>query len=118
MTRVSRHLNRRDILKGIGLGALGLGLGGKCFGPAAHAAPGSSWVKKNGLFKPALTQPAKVCLVKGNDRREIVFQALKKIEDDVVASIGDKKILIKPNFVVTTRPAARPSMRGSRWPRN
>jgi uncharacterized protein (DUF362 family) len=107
MATLSRHLNRRDVLKGIGLGALGLGLGGKCFGPAeALAAPGSSWVKKNGLFKPALTQPSKVCLVKGNDRREIVYQALKKIEDEVMTSIGDKKILIKPNFVVTTRQLA------------
>jgi len=107
MASVSKHLNRRDVLKGFGLGALGLGLGGKCFGPpAALAAPGSPWVKKNGLFKPSPTQPAKVCLVKGNDRREIVFQALKKIEDEVLTSIGDKKILIKPNFVVTTRQLA------------
>ena len=107
MARVNGHVNRRDVLKGFGLGALGLGLGAKCFGPAeAHAAPGSPWIKKNGLFKPAAVQPAKVCLVKGNDRREIVFQALKKIEDEVLASIGDKKILIKPNFVVTTRQLA------------
>ncbi len=107
MAGVSKHLNRRDVLKGIGLGALGLGLGGKCFGPAiAQAAPGSPWVKKSGLFRPLPTQPAKVCLVKGNDRRDIVFQALKKIEDEVLTSIGDKKILIKPNFVVTTRQLA------------
>ncbi|HUV65891.1 MAG TPA: DUF362 domain-containing protein [Sedimentisphaerales bacterium] len=107
MARVSKHLNRRDVLKGFGLGALGLGLGGKYFDPAvAHAAPGSPWVKKNGLFKPAPVQPAKVCLVKGNDRRDIVYQALKNIEDEVLASIGEKKILIKPNFVVTTRQLA------------
>ncbi|UCD00361.1 MAG: DUF362 domain-containing protein [Phycisphaerales bacterium] len=107
MARVNGHLNRRDVLKGLGLGALGLGLGGKCFGPAAgYAAPGSPWVKKNGLFKPAPARPAKVCLVRGDDRREIVYQALKKIEDEVLTSIGDKKILIKPNFVVTTRQLA------------
>lgn len=107
MARVNGQVNRRDVLKGFGLGALSLGLGDKCIGPAAaHAAPGSPWVRKNGLFKPAPAQPAKVCLVKGNDRREIVYRALKKIEDDVLASIGDKKILIKPNFVVTTRQLA------------
>jgi uncharacterized protein (DUF362 family) len=107
MAGVSGHLNRRDILKGFGLGALGLGLGGKYFGPAvAHAAPGSPWVGKNGLFKPSPVQPAKVCLVKGNDRRDIVYQALKKIEDEVFTSIGEKKILIKPNFVVTNRQLA------------
>jgi uncharacterized protein (DUF362 family) len=107
MARVSGHLNRRDILKGFGLGALGLGLGARCLGPAmVRAAAGSPWVKKDGLFKPSSVQPAKVCLVKGNDRRDIIYQALKKIEDDVFASIGDKKILIKPNFVATNRQLA------------
>jgi len=96
-------LNRREVLKGFSLGALGLGLGGRLLGPAAaHAAPGSRWVKKNGLFRTA-PGPAKVCLVKGNDCRDNVYQVLKKIEDEVIASIGNKRILIKPNFVVTTR---------------
>ncbi len=101
------HLNRRDILKGFGLGALGLAFGGKTFGPTlSYAAPGSPWVKKNGLFGTE-APPAKVALIKGNDRRDIVYQALMKIEDEVLASIGDKKkILIKPNFVVTSRQLA------------
>jgi len=107
MSNNKSHLNRRDILKSFGLGALGLAFGGKPFGPAiGYAAPGSPWVKKNGLFR---TKPvsAKVSLIKGNDRREIVYQALKKIEDEVIASIGDKKkILIKPNFVITSRQLA------------
>jgi len=107
MASVKRHLNRRDVLKGFGLGAIGLAFGGKSFGPTVgNAATGSPWVKKNGLFrtKPAL---AKVALIKGNDRRDIVYQALKKIEDEVIASIGDKKkMLIKPNFVITSRQLA------------
>ena len=106
MARVNRHLNRRDILKGFGLGALGLGLGGKLFVPAvSNAAPGSPLVKKGQLFGTTAA-PAKVCLVKGNDRRDITYQALKKIEDEILASIGNKKILIKPNFVITTRQLA------------
>lgn len=106
MSRVNGRLNRRDVLKGFGLGALGLGLGGKWMGPAmSHAAPGSRWVKKNGLFR-TVPGPAKVCLVKGNDCRDNVYQALKKIEDEVIASIGSKRILIKPNFVITTRQLA------------
>ncbi|MHC4708056.1 MAG: DUF362 domain-containing protein [Planctomycetota bacterium] len=106
MENNKKHLNRRDILKGFGLGAVGLALGGKYFAPAlSNAAPGSPWVKKNGIFSKA--GPAKVSLIKGNDRREIVYQALKKIEDEVLASIGDKKkILIKPNFVITSRQLA------------
>jgi hypothetical protein len=105
MTGNMKHLKRRDILRGFGLGALGLALGGRSHGPAvAGAAPGSRWVKKNGLFRAA--GPAKVALIKGNDRREITYQALRKIEDDVLVSIGNKKILIKPNFVITSRQLA------------
>jgi len=106
MSDSNNRLNRRDILKSFGVGALALALGGKCLGPSvSRAAPGSPWVKKNGLFAPSAA-PAKVCLVKGNDRRDIVYQALKKIEDEVITSIGDKKILIKPNFVSTNRELA------------
>jgi uncharacterized protein (DUF362 family) len=106
MVRVKKHLNRRDVLRGFGLGALGLALGSKSFGPlVSYAAPGSRWVKKNGLFRNT-TIPAKIGLVKGNDCRDIVYQALKKIGDDILASVGDKKILIKPNFVSTNRPLA------------
>jgi uncharacterized protein (DUF362 family) len=107
MARVTRYPSRRDVLKGFGLGALGLGLGGRLLGAAAaSAAPGSRWVRKNGLFRKDAVLPAKVCLVKGNDCRDIVYQALKKIEDEVIASIGEKRILLKPNFVVTNRQLA------------
>ena len=92
------EMNRRDVLRSFGLGALGLGLGGKWPTPAvSHAAPPSRWVRKDGLFRTA-PGPAKVCLVKGNNRRDIVYQALKKIEDEVITSIGEKKILIKPKL--------------------
>ena len=101
------RLNRRDILKGFGIGAIGLAFGGKCFGPAViEAAPGSPHVKKDRLFRTE-TQQARVSLVKGNERRQITFQALKNIEDEILASIeGKKKILIKPNFVTTSRQLA------------
>jgi uncharacterized protein (DUF362 family) len=106
MENNEKHLNRRDILKGFGLGAVGLAFGGKYLGPSlTKAAPGSPWIKKNGIF--STPDPAKVALIKGNDRRDIVYQALKKIEDEVIDSIGDKKkILIKPNFVITSRQLA------------
>ncbi|MHC4641693.1 MAG: DUF362 domain-containing protein [Planctomycetota bacterium] len=107
MAGVGSRLNRRDILKGFGIGALGLAFGGKSSGPAvAEAAPGSPHVKKDQLFRTEIA-PAKVSLVKGNERREITYQALKNIEDEVLGSLGGKKkILIKPNFVVTSRQLA------------
>jgi uncharacterized protein (DUF362 family) len=106
MARVNNHLNRREILRGFGLGALGFALSGKSFGPAiARAASGSPLVGKGQLYKKT-AGPAKVSLVRGNDCRDIVYQALKNIEDEVLTSIGNKKILIKPNFVSTNHPLA------------
>jgi uncharacterized protein (DUF362 family) len=103
MARVNGNFNRRDILKGFGLGALGLTLGGGSFGTAlVRAASGNLLVDEGQLYKK-IAGPAKVGLIKGNDCRDIVYQALKKIEDEVLASIGNKKILIKPNFVSTNR---------------
>ncbi|NIP26854.1 MAG: DUF362 domain-containing protein [Phycisphaerae bacterium] len=101
------RLNRRDILKGFGIGALGLAFSGRTFGPGiADAAPGSPHVKKDRLFSTE-TKRAKVSVVKGNERRQITYQALKNIEDEILGSIeGKKKILIKPNFVITSRQLA------------
>ena len=96
-------LDRRQVLRGFGAGALAAALGSAGLRPgrAAGEVPPIGG-KEGGLFVPR-SGPAKVSLVKGNDRREIVYQALKNIEDEVLGSIGNKRILIKPNFVVTTR---------------
>jgi uncharacterized protein (DUF362 family) len=99
MVNHKNHLNRRDVLKGIGAGAMGLALGGKIFAPAKILAAVGNPYRRGGRLFQKVTSPAKVSLVKGNDRREIVYQAIKNIEDQVLASIGGKKILIKPNFV-------------------
>ena len=42
-----------------------------------------------------------VSLVKGDNRYDIVFRSLKLIKDEVLSSIGDKKVLIKPNIVLS-----------------
>ena len=99
MLNHKNHPNRRDVLKGIGAGAIGLVLGGKILAPTRILAAVGNPYRRGGRLFQKVTSPAKVSLVKGNDRREIVLQALKNIEDEVLASIGGKKILIKPNFV-------------------
>jgi uncharacterized protein (DUF362 family) len=55
-------------------------------------------------LKPA--PPASVSLIKGRDRGQIIYDALKKIEDSILAGIADKKILIKPNMAVPKNPLA------------
>ena len=100
MTRSFDHFNRRDFLRAMSAGGLALAMG-----KSALAFPGSPLVPKGKLYQNALGQ-AKVALVKGDDRREIVSQALKRIEDQVVPALGNKKVLIKPNLVVTDNPLA------------
>ncbi|MBM4026933.1 MAG: DUF362 domain-containing protein [Planctomycetes bacterium] len=108
MAQRGGQVQRRDVLRGIGGGALAAALGsmglrpGRVVGQEQREAGAG----KGPLYTPC-TKPAKVTLIKGNDRREIVFATLKNIEDEVMASIGRKKrILVKPNFVSTTRPLA------------
>ena len=98
-------LNRRDFLKGLGIGAVGgLALRGDLLGALDRQDDPGIQQRDIGKLYHKVTEPAQVSLIKGNDRREIVYQSLKKIEDKVLGSIGNKKILIKPNLVLTDNP--------------
>lgn len=90
-SRTLRH-GRRDFLRGLSLGAAGLTLGSLT--PEALAAPAV----------PAGVAPAKVSLVAGSERREMVYQALKPFEKEVRAAIKGKQVIIKPNMVVVDVP--------------
>ncbi len=99
-------LQRRDLLRGLGGAAVAAAFGSVGLRPGRAAAQEQKAAGTGKLFTP-YAKSAKVSLVKGNDRREIIFQTLKGIEDDVMASLGSKKrILVKPNFVSTTRALA------------
>ena len=107
MSHEKNHWNRRDFLKGMSAGALGgIALGGNIL---CRTAPKSETIVQQenvGRLYKKVTETAKVSLVKGNDRREIVYQSLKMFEDEIFSSIGNKKILIKPNIVVSDNPLA------------
>jgi len=92
-----RAVPRREFLK-FGAGALGgvLGAGRTLVGSQA-AEPTASRLS---LLSGRAAASARVSLVKGAKRYDIVFRALKLIEDDVLRSIGPKRILIKPNIVL------------------
>jgi uncharacterized protein (DUF362 family) len=77
-------------------------------GPGPSAPEASPVYRHHGgrkLYQPP-TELSRVALVKGNDRRESIFKSLKLIEDQVFDGIGNKRILIKPNFVQTSRQLA------------
>jgi uncharacterized protein (DUF362 family) len=108
MSNCLGHFHRRDVLRGLGGGAVAAAFGSMGLRPGRAAAQAQKAAEegKKRLFTP-YAKASKVSLVKGNDRREIIFGALKNIEGEVLASLGNKKrILVKPNFVSTTRPLA------------
>jgi len=91
----------------MGLGALGgLALGRGSAGRAAELLSGFSPTHSASQLFSRLTSAARVSLVKGEDRYKNVWQALKAQEDDILSSIGTKKILLKPNVVLADNPIA------------
>jgi uncharacterized protein (DUF362 family) len=106
-------MKRRDILKTLAAGAVGVGVAG-CV-PSSGKSSDSSEPVYTGHGKRAtfekVVKPSNVSLTRGNDARDNTFNALKNIEDEIMASLeGKKRILIKPNFVVVTTPLCATSV--------
>ncbi len=100
-------MNRREILKTLAAGAAGVALT-RCTSAERKISDSSEPVYsghgKKATFEKVV-KPSNVSLIKGNDARDNTFNALKNIEDEIMASLeGKKRILIKPNFVVVTTP--------------
>lgn len=100
--------SRRDVV-----GMLGAGLVGAAAMPMASL---SSYAKTLeppryrsrgdiSLYHPP-DEPSTVALIKGNDRSENIYKALKLIQDQVFSGIKGKQVLIKPNFVQTSKQLA------------
>ena len=97
-------MNRRQMLKLLGVGTMGAFIPGLANCQSDKQQADQSEQK---YHKPhqKVKDPSTVSVVKGNDRRDNTFSALKKIEDDIMASLeGKKRILVKPNFVSTSIP--------------
>lgn len=100
------HMDRRYAIKTLALGALAVGAAG-CKYEIKSAEPVNA--SNTGHGKKAtwekVVAPSDVSLIKGNDPRDNVFNALKKIEDEIMAGLeGKKRVLIKPNFVFINNP--------------
>ncbi|MDH4196473.1 MAG: DUF362 domain-containing protein [Candidatus Aminicenantes bacterium] len=104
---------RREFLRTSGRGILGAGLFGYPIwgqpGEARQPSIGPDWDNRIAFRSetPASETISRLSLVRGEDRREIVFESLRLIEDDVRAAVERKKrILIKPNMSVDKNPLA------------
>ncbi len=94
--------SRRDLLK-----VMGPGFVAATVMRAGQAEAPPQYRRRGGrkLYQPP-SEPSTATLIKGNDRRENIYNSLKLIEDEVLAGIEDRQILIKPNFVQTSVPLA------------
>jgi uncharacterized protein (DUF362 family) len=101
-------LQRRDFLKRMGAALGAAALGGKSvLTPlaAAEPTPPRSGDPYGQIHFPAhrlgqAAPSARVSLVKGDNRYAIVRRSLELIKDEILDSIGNKKVLIKPNIVL------------------
>ncbi|MBT4484025.1 MAG: DUF362 domain-containing protein [Candidatus Latescibacteria bacterium] len=83
------YMSRRALLKGMTAGAAGLVMNSLNV-PESIAASSAG--------------KSRVSFVTGTDRRDMIYQALKPLEKEIKEGIGDKQVIIKPNFVVNNIP--------------
>jgi uncharacterized protein (DUF362 family) len=95
-------------VKSIGVGMLGAAaIPAASLGAYAKVLESSQYRSRGGLslFRPP-EEISEVALIKGNDRSENIYKALKLIENQVFSGIGNRQVLIKPNFVQTSKQLA------------
>jgi len=86
---------RRDFLKTTLTGGVAALMAGRLVRSAMAAAPAEA---------PAAVAggPTKVALTNGDNRTDNVVRALKSVEKEIVAAIGNRRVVIKPNLVTDT----------------
>jgi len=91
---MSTQTKRRDFIKKISAGVIGSGIALNAYAFGGNKSTTIVPKRKAITYSPN----PNVALVKGPDRKTNMYDALKLIEDDVKRSIGDKQVVIKPNF--------------------
>ncbi len=103
------QLSRRDMMKSLGIGVAAVATTSvtelKAYAGHTEAPPIYRSRGGRSLYQQP-TEPSSVALIKGNDRSENIYKALKLIENEVLSGIKGKQILIKPNFVQTSNQLA------------
>lgn len=101
----SFHTNRRNFLIKSGLAAGAAALFGRELARGAEAPTSAPAAPAAPAAAPA-AERSRVALTNGNDRADNVFRALKSIDKDIARSIGNRRIVIKPNNVSLTNQLA------------
>jgi len=107
--RINEPWNRRAMMKALAMGVAGTAAIPASVLDAFAKNPESALAYRSRGGRSLYQHPAELssaALIKGNDRSENIFKALKLIEDQVLSGIKGKQILIKPNFVQTSNQLA------------
>jgi len=98
----AKRVSRREFMKGAALGLMGTAIA--LNSTAAPMKPAKlADIKKD---SPTDEKASKVALIKGDERYSNVYEALNIIKQDIKQGIGNKQVVIKPNFVVTNNQLA------------
>ncbi len=90
-----RSVTRRELFRASLLGGAALAVGGPA-GVLARAA----------RLEPARGAATRVALSAGEDHAGIVFEGLRSLKDEIARAIGEKPVIIKPNFVAVDQQLA------------
>jgi len=95
-----RSVTRRELFRASLLSGAALGLSGPAGVLARAARP-----------EPARGAATRVALTAGEDHAGIVFEGLRLMKDEIARAIGEKPVIIKPNFVaIDQQLAATPAV--------
>ena len=102
MFKTTLGSNRREFLK-TGLAAGAATLLARRFADAAEVGDGTAMASQSSATS---SLPSKVALTHGDTRTDNVFRALKSLENEIAQSIGNRRVVIKPNNVSATNQLA------------
>jgi uncharacterized protein (DUF362 family) len=87
-------LHRREFLRRLGFGLPASAVGGSVFGGCSA---GLSGVSSSRISEIPEAKRARVCVVKGSDRRQMIIDTLQPYKDEIANAIVGKKVMIKIN---------------------
>lgn len=93
---INYNEGRRDFIKKMALFSAGLSLGSLGLPGCSSNLYNSPRLKKTSSVSLG---ESRVSLVKGNDRRDLIYEAMKPFENEIKEGIKDKQVIIKLNCV-------------------
>ena len=102
-TDEAKRVSRREFMKGAAFGLIGTTVALNSVAAPMKLARLAD-IKKDSSTETE--KASKVALIKGDERYSNVYKSLDMLKQDIKRGIGNKQVVIKPNFVVTNNQLA------------